>query len=242
MCPATASSASTARRRPAYSPASQNGQLWARRPHSSTRPGTSGRASRAPVASSTPVGGDGRAIGDLQAQQTLPGRLGDGRDVAFEVGDPRLGGDLGTGNAQQLGGAGPLTRQQVVAVQRLGIAGGACPEDEHLALRASEGQCGGEAGEAGADDGDLGVRGSSVMERTVAALDATSGCIVAIMATLEEKLRTVIGRRRVAIGLSLAELGARSGVSVSTLSRIETGGRRVTVELLERWPGRSTRR
>jgi transcriptional regulator with XRE-family HTH domain len=57
--------------------------------------------------------------------------------------------------------------------------------------------------------------------------------IVAGMATLEERLRTVVGQRRVAIGLSLAELGSRSGVSVSTLSRVETGGRKVTIELLE---------
>lgn len=43
----------------------------------------------------------------------------------------------------------------------------------------------------------------------------------------------VIGRRRVALDLSLADLAVRSDVSVSTLSRIETGGRKVTVELLE---------
>lgn len=57
------------------------------------------------------------------------------------------------------------------------------------------------------------------------------------MANLEERLRLVIGRRRVAMGLSLADLGARSGVSVSTLSRIETGGRKVTVGLLDALAG-----
>jgi transcriptional regulator with XRE-family HTH domain len=57
------------------------------------------------------------------------------------------------------------------------------------------------------------------------------------MATLEARLRTTLARRRVAVGLSLAELGARSGVSMSTLSRVETGGRKVTVELLEALAG-----
>jgi transcriptional regulator with XRE-family HTH domain len=53
------------------------------------------------------------------------------------------------------------------------------------------------------------------------------------VATVEERLRVVLGRRRTALGLSLADVSARSGVSVSTLSRVETGARKVTVELLE---------
>lgn len=53
------------------------------------------------------------------------------------------------------------------------------------------------------------------------------------MANLEERLRTALGRARTASGLSLQELADRTGVSVSTLSRLETGQRRMTVDVLE---------
>lgn len=53
------------------------------------------------------------------------------------------------------------------------------------------------------------------------------------MATLEDQVRTTIGRARVAAGLSLQQLAERTSISVSTLSRVESGGRRVTVEMLE---------
>ena len=41
-----------------------------------------------------------------------------------------------------------------------------------------------------------------------------------------------LATRRRREGLGLAELGERTGISVSTLSRLETGGRRATLELL----------
>ncbi|MEE8601230.1 helix-turn-helix domain-containing protein [Euzebya tangerina] len=54
------------------------------------------------------------------------------------------------------------------------------------------------------------------------------------MATsLEARLRIELGRARTAAGLSLQQLADRSEVSASTLSRLETGDRRITVELLD---------
>ncbi len=52
------------------------------------------------------------------------------------------------------------------------------------------------------------------------------------MANLEERVRRVLARRRQASGQSLAEVAAATGISASTLSRIEGGDRRVTVDAL----------
>jgi transcriptional regulator with XRE-family HTH domain len=54
------------------------------------------------------------------------------------------------------------------------------------------------------------------------------------MANLEDRTRTTLGRARNATGLSLAEVADRTGISASTLSRIESGERRVTIDFLER--------
>jgi transcriptional regulator with XRE-family HTH domain len=54
------------------------------------------------------------------------------------------------------------------------------------------------------------------------------------MATLEERTRVAISRARMATGLSLAEVASKTGISTSTLSRIESGERRVTIDSLER--------
>ena len=54
------------------------------------------------------------------------------------------------------------------------------------------------------------------------------------MANLEERTRIAIGRARNATGLSLAEVASKTGISASTLSRIESGERRVTIDFLER--------
>ncbi|MEX2621374.1 MAG: XRE family transcriptional regulator [Egibacteraceae bacterium] len=43
-----------------------------------------------------------------------------------------------------------------------------------------------------------------------------------------------LGRARHATGMSLVELAARTGISTSTLSRLESGERRVTIDALER--------
>lgn len=43
-----------------------------------------------------------------------------------------------------------------------------------------------------------------------------------------------LSRARIATGMSLAELAGRTGISASTLSRIESGERRVTIDSLER--------
>lgn len=43
-----------------------------------------------------------------------------------------------------------------------------------------------------------------------------------------------LGRARHATGMSLAELAAQTGISTSTLSRLESGERRVTIDALER--------
>ena len=54
------------------------------------------------------------------------------------------------------------------------------------------------------------------------------------MAKLEERTRITLGRARNATGMSLAELAQKTGISASTLSRIESGERRVTIDSLER--------
>src|ERR687895_551936 len=54
------------------------------------------------------------------------------------------------------------------------------------------------------------------------------------MATLEDRTRAALGRLRHAAGVSLADLASRTGISASTLSRIEGGERRLTIEALER--------
>ncbi len=54
------------------------------------------------------------------------------------------------------------------------------------------------------------------------------------MATLEERTRWALARVRHAKGLSLAELAATTGISASTLSRLEGGERRLTLDTLER--------
>ena len=51
--------------------------------------------------------------------------------------------------------------------------------------------------------------------------------------SLDARMRTVLGRARQAAGMSLQDLADSTGVSVSTLSRIESGERRLTVEVLE---------
>lgn len=50
---------------------------------------------------------------------------------------------------------------------------------------------------------------------------------------LDERLRSVVRRARDAAGISLAELAERTGTSASTLSRLENGERRLTIEGLE---------
>lgn len=54
------------------------------------------------------------------------------------------------------------------------------------------------------------------------------------MANLEDRTRVALGRARIATGISLAELASKTGISSSTLSRIESGERRVTIDFLER--------
>ena len=54
------------------------------------------------------------------------------------------------------------------------------------------------------------------------------------MANLEERTRLTLARARTATGMSLAEVAEKTGISASTLSRIESGERRVTIDFLER--------
>ena len=54
------------------------------------------------------------------------------------------------------------------------------------------------------------------------------------MANLEEETRLALARTRNASGMTLADLQAATGISASTLSRIEAGERRLTVDFLER--------
>lgn len=54
------------------------------------------------------------------------------------------------------------------------------------------------------------------------------------MANLEDRTRVALGRARIATGMSLAEVASKTEISASTLSRIESGERRVTIDSLER--------
>lgn len=58
--------------------------------------------------------------------------------------------------------------------------------------------------------------------------------MIADMANLEERTRVALGRARLATGMSLATLAAETQISISTLSRLESGERRVTIDALER--------
>ncbi|HVM15575.1 MAG TPA: XRE family transcriptional regulator [Egibacteraceae bacterium] len=54
------------------------------------------------------------------------------------------------------------------------------------------------------------------------------------MANLEERTRVALGRARQATGMTLTELAEQTDISTSTLSRLESGERRVTIDALER--------
>ena len=71
------------------------------------------------------------------------------------------------------------------------------------------------------------------LEMTVA-MRLLFGSSLANMAKLEDHARTALARARAATGMSLADLSGRTGISASTLSRIEAGERRLTVDFLER--------
>lgn len=50
---------------------------------------------------------------------------------------------------------------------------------------------------------------------------------------LDERLRGVVQQARTAAGMSLSDLGERTGISPSTLSRLENGERRLAIDMLE---------
>ncbi len=58
--------------------------------------------------------------------------------------------------------------------------------------------------------------------------DVAEDEVSAVVAAVGPRLR----RLRTDAGRTLAEVGAATGISVSTLSRLESGGRKVTLELL----------
>ena len=61
--------------------------------------------------------------------------------------------------------------------------------------------------------------------------------MIADMANLEDQTRLALARARAATGMSLADLQDKTGISSSTLSRIEAGERRLTVDSLGRIAG-----
>src|SRR5262245_14963196 len=75
--------------------------------------------------------------------------------------------------------------------------------------------------------------GTSICMQTSLEAFATPANLVAGMA-IEERVRARLRQARFERGLSLAELGERAGMTASTVSRLETGARRLTLAQVER--------
>ena len=125
-----------------------------------------------------------------------------------------------------------------------GVAGAAAVQDQDLAAGAGEDQCGRQAGCASTDHHDVvaahvrkSARTASQRQRTLpilgnaAAMGAVYEPTDAISAALDRvgsRLRQIRTQR----AITLVELSERTGISKSTLSRLENGQRRASLGLL----------
>jgi len=122
-------------------------------------------------------------------------------------------------------------------------------DDDHGATLAPELKCGGESGSRPADDGDVAVALDGARRRVTHGIDDTfkgdecetvcdirkkggPGRAMAEPNEIERVVRTRLRSLRNTLGLSLDELAARANLSPSTISRVETGKRTISLDIL----------
>ena len=128
-----------------------------------------------------------------------------------------------------------------------GVARLAGVDDDHRPALAPELKGGGQSGGRSADDGDVAVSldgaGGVVthgLDDTVDPEKRTSSCSIrksvrramAEPSEIEPVVRTRLRSLRKTLGLSLDELAARANLSPSTISRVETGKRTISLDIL----------
>lgn len=128
-----------------------------------------------------------------------------------------------------------------------GVARLAGVDDDHGPALAPELECGGKSGGRSADDSDVAVpldrTGGVVthdLDDTVYADNRKSSCNIrknvegamSELNEIEQVVRTRLRSLRNTLGLSLDELAARASLSPSTISRVETGKRTISLDIL----------
>jgi transcriptional regulator with XRE-family HTH domain len=127
-----------------------------------------------------------------------------------------------------------------------GVARLAGVDDDHGPALAPELECGGKSGSRSADDGDVAVPLDGVggvvthdLDDTVHPGNRRRPCDIrkkdeamVDLNEIEEVVRTRLRSLRNTLGLSLDELAARTNLSPSTISRVETGKRTISLDVL----------
>jgi len=163
--------------------------------------------------------------------------------------------DLLTGDGRELAGWQALVAQVAVHVTRRGVPGLARVHDDDGPPLAPELEGGGEAGRRSAHDRNVAVpfhlpvpvlvHGSTLRWQADSAhslarfaslaepagADSHRGAPVAEQ-DIEQIVRTRLRSLRTTMGLSLDELAARTNLSPSTISRVETGKRTISLDVL----------
>jgi len=134
-----------------------------------------------------------------------------------------------------------------VHVRSGGVARLAGVDHDHGPALAPELKCGAKSGGRSADDGDVAVpldRSEGVvthdLDDKVASEYRKSPCYIrksvegamAELNEIEQAVRTRLRSLRNTLGLSLDELAARASLSPSTISRVETGKRTISLDIL----------
>jgi transcriptional regulator with XRE-family HTH domain len=155
--------------------------------------------------------------------------------------------DLLATSGGQLRWRKPFTTEVAVHVCGGGVARLAGIDDDHGPALAPELECGGKSGGRSADHGDVAVpfddMGGVVThdlddtvhpERCRSACDIRKnvGGAMAELHEIEQVVRTRLRSLRNTLGLSLDELAARTNISPSTISRVETGKRTISLDVL----------
>src|SRR5690606_35075768 len=156
---------------------------------------------------------------------------------------PPVPADLGPAAGQQLRGGNPVVGQQPVYPAGRGVTRGAGVDHHHGPAGPGQRQRPAQSGGPTADHYHVVVVVQSLsrhdvsMERARATprillqvwqTGAVDGDFAQVVGAVGSRLRTLRRQR----SLTLSELSAATGISVSTLSRLESGARRPTLELL----------
>ena len=193
--------------------------------------------------------GDQRmATGELDAEAAVVGA----GDVDGAAGEDltAVAADLLTTNGGQLRRRKPLVTEVAVHVGGGGISWLAAVDDDHGPALAPELECGGESGGRSSDDGNVavaldgegGVVAHDVDDRVhperrtnlcdIREAGAPAQGAMAELDEIEQVVRTRLRSLRHTLGLSLEELAARTNLSPSTISRVETGKRTISLDVL----------